>query len=538
MTEKQTLITLGLIMAVILFFLGFAYDKGVDLTDEGLYLALSNPFQDNHYSQLNYNVLFQIIHDLTGISFDLKGLRILKFLLLFLVFFLSFPVFNYFKISGISRLFLAIGLTSNYAYFGQSLSYNTLAFFFFVCFLLIGFRHFFEKNSIYHFLLLGVFGSFSFMAKSTVGLMLIPTGLLLILCDFLETKNLKALGKHIILFLMGYFVLQILFGLVDQTYNFLDVIANGFELSGYTSTHNRGAILKYPISAFRWILILFAAGFCFRKSLQIVSKRTRFVNFLFSLCFLGYFFISHSDLNIYKIFEYFPLIMCYFFVGYFTAELKTELISGKEKIFLLILLVSSLIVSFGTISYHFKGGILYLFFPFLLIAILIQKISYVRKINYNFLIIVLSFYLSIRVFLNIIYLPFKQPSLLGQMTSYRYNEGSEIKLPIVYVEYLKNLKESFNKHVPVDKGVIGFYEMPGDVILAGRYNGINPCLWEKYQWDFYKSKYLFSNNYINENYILINTISEVDKLGFGNFVVLDSLFHYSGKKVFLLRTTD
>lgn len=538
MSEKHTLISLEMIMTLILICLGFGYDKGVDLTDEGLYLALSNPLQDNYFSQLNYNILFQIVHDSIGVLFDLKDLRVLKFLLLSLTFLLSFTVFNYFNISLLNRLFIAIGLSSHYAYFGQSLSYNTLAFFFFVCYLLIGFRHFFKEKNIYNFLFLGIFGSFSFMAKSTVGLLLIPIGLLLMLLDFMETKDLKTSIKQVFLFLLGYLGLQTLFAFVNLDYNYLEVISNGFELSGYTSTHGRGAILKYPFSAFRWILVLVAGGFCFRKSLQNVSNWAKILYFFSSLGFLFYFFISHSDLNLFKLFEYIPLITCYFFVGYLTAELKMSYFSGKEIVFLFILLVSALLVSFGTISYHFKGGILYLFFPFLLISILIERISHFKKAKSYFFIIFISFYLVIKIFVNIIYLPFKQPSLLGEMTSYRYYEGSEIKLPIIYADYLDNLKKSFNKFVPVDREVIGFYEKPGDIILAGRYNGINPCLWEKYQWDFYKSKYLMFGGSINDNYILVDSIPQVKELGFIDFEVLDSLNHYSGKKVFLIKATN
>jgi hypothetical protein len=206
---------------------------------------------------------------------------------------------------------------------------------------------------------------------------------------------------------------------------------------------------------------------------------------ILALSFFSWFFFSHDRLDLYRIYEFSFLTFTYLLIGFSLPKLKGLTI--LEFLLLFLILVSPLIVSFGTNSYYFKGGVLYVFFPFLLLSILNKESSsatpYLMVSS-----LVISVLIISKIFLNVIYIPFKQPSLLGELRPFNYFSDKEILLPISYNDYLTRLNQIFEKHTSKEDKILGLYEMPGDVLLAGRIHAINPCFWEPYQLEFYMKK--------------------------------------------------
>lgn|GEM_PF-5317990 len=511
--------------AIVLLILFFALGKGVDLTDEGLYFALSQPMQDNYFAQLNQNILFSLFYELTGISFGLKGLRLLKFLLLITSFFAIYPILKYYRVGRFWCFICFFGLFGHYAYFGQSLSYNTLTFFFYCIFLKYLFTHLFQSKNDFPAFWSGFFSSLAFVSKSTTGLLLLALGVVFFLILSWNLNRRFNFIKPTLIFISGFIIVQFFLSLLFVDYNFFEVIKNGLELGSYNSTHNKLSIIKYPLSAFKWILILMFSGFLLRLTLDSDKLNKKITYFLSTLILLLWFYLSHDRLDLYRFYEFSFLLFSYFLIGY---SLKNMINFDFESIILLsILLISPLIVSFGTISYHFKGGVLYSFFLFVLLSIL-NRYEYDKSHFVKFGIIVIVLLLTSKIFLNTIYLPFKQPSLLSQLKPYTYLNERKILLPQNYYDYLTKLNHVFDKYTSKEDKILGLYEMPGDILLAGRYHAINPCFWEQYQLEFNlekaeseglldKVKFVLSQEKIFPQLFRAETIVLLDSLHHPNF---------------------
>jgi len=53
-------------------------NRGFDVSDEGLYVLLAHPLQENQGGIFNYDLFFKLFHQITGIHFGIVGLRILR----------------------------------------------------------------------------------------------------------------------------------------------------------------------------------------------------------------------------------------------------------------------------------------------------------------------------------------------------------------------------------------------------------------------------------------------------------------------------
>lgn len=527
--ERFPIVVLIFFIITVFFILFYSIDKGIDLTDEGLYLALSQPTQENYFAQLNQKVIFDIFYNFFGISFGLIGLRILKFIFLIVSFMAFYPLLNYFKIKLFWKIFCFFGLFSQYAYFSQSLSYNTLAFFFYCLFFSFLFIYIFYSKNLLFVLFAGVFASFAFLAKSTTGLLLVVFGLLF--CLLLTFKLTKKHEAVLIFssFLVGFSIMQFAFGLSSKEYNFFQTILNGFDLSSYNSTHNTLALLKYPLSSFRWIIVLILAGYFIRISIQEKKLNFKIILFLLGLSLFFWFILSHDRLDIYRTYEFSFLALTYLLIGFsMTSIVNFQL---EKKLLLFLILISPLIVSFGTNSYYFKGGVLYSFFPFLILAILNNNIDiYSNYIKYIGLLVIIL--ITSKIFLNVIYMPFKQPQLLGSFTKYSYLTDKSIYLPDSYNYYLTDLKQIFEKYTGTTDKILGLYEMPGDILLAGRFHAINPCFWEPYQLEFYLKKARESGMLSEVKFVLSKEIFSPSDFYGDELQVLDSLNHPNFGKIY------
>ena len=61
-----------------LLFIWIGINKGFDISDEGLYVLLTVPTQENQSGIINYDLFFKLIFQVTGISFSLIDLRLIR----------------------------------------------------------------------------------------------------------------------------------------------------------------------------------------------------------------------------------------------------------------------------------------------------------------------------------------------------------------------------------------------------------------------------------------------------------------------------
>lgn len=522
---------------VLTLILIWSLNKGFDLSDEGLYLALSNTNVVNLDGQFNYDLFFKLFYQITNIKFDIINLRILKLILLLTVFLLYRVVFKYFKIDYLGQVFVGIGLFSSYTLFGQSLSYNTISFLFVALFNLIIFRHIFIKKSRISYFLTGSLSSLVFFSKSTVGLLLLAISIFLIILElFIKGERINKFG--ILFFLFSFCLVQFIFQLLFDQYSFLQVLENGVQLSERSNYYNRYSIIKYSLAALKWTFCLLLIGFLvfkiLRTSLNIKIKSV-FVLIVFILGFL--FFNSHSNLFTFRFREYLIGLSTLIILGYYFGSLKFSSLSSPWIYFILFSFLLPLVISFGSNYYFFRGISLYIFFWFLILAIIRSNFSEFENINFSFTfsMLTLSFLILYKVFINVVITPFKQPPLINELIIFKYYENSFIYLEKSQAKYLNDLRKVFDKHIPIDSNVTGLYQLPGDILIAGRQNFYNPCIWESTQYEFYKKKAIEKGLFPIKQYFLVNSVNEFQEFGKYDFVVLDSVVHYSNSKKYLLK---
>ncbi len=127
--KSETWIVYGCFFSLCLLIL-FALPRGFDFTDEGLYLLLAKPSQENFAGIFNYDLFFKLIHEFTGVEFGVIGMRILRIFThmvgaLFLrKFGMESRLFNRNKILSFFICFSC--LVASYGFLPQSLSYNHL----------------------------------------------------------------------------------------------------------------------------------------------------------------------------------------------------------------------------------------------------------------------------------------------------------------------------------------------------------------------------------------------------------------------------
>ncbi|MBN7812929.1 hypothetical protein J0A68_18375 [Algoriphagus sp. H41] len=106
-------------------------NRGFDISDEGLYVLLADPLQENQAGIFNYDLFFKLLFRATGYSFSLVELRILR-LLSYLLGAWALAAFwknirSEVKLSAEMFALCFLGLLFGYGFLPPTLSYNSLA---------------------------------------------------------------------------------------------------------------------------------------------------------------------------------------------------------------------------------------------------------------------------------------------------------------------------------------------------------------------------------------------------------------------------
>ncbi|MDO9553114.1 hypothetical protein [Rhodonellum sp.] len=505
---------------------------GFDFSDEGLYLSLSNPKQINNYSQFNYDIFFKLTHLFFDVKFGLIELRIFRISILIILFFFTIKLIKKVENFQISTFILFLGFFSSYSHFKQTLSYNIIVLFIGILYSILIFKRFyFQSKNTSDYFLLGFLSSICFTVKSTSGLILFCLVFLLI---FSEKSSVSNFLKNISYLIFSFSSIQ--FFLYLYGVNFFEIIINGFELSQYDNTHNFVSLIRTPLAALKWIIVLIISGYVLKKSFFEYKLTLKLIYTLTSISLLLYFFISHTKLDFIKFFEYLPLILVYFLIGICFEKKLFNL--EKRKFYICILfLLFPLVLLFGSNTYFFITGSVYLLFPLVAFYFLKFNLTCLRLIGLQKLIfILLVASIFIKILFNLVLYPFAQPTLLSKSKKFEYYNGSKF----IYLEesqavFLENLKFKVNEKVPSDREIISLYAMSGMVTLIDRINYLNPCVWEYDQWDFYQKKAFKDDLSKNELYFLIKNSEDIKQITNWKFTKLDSVPINNNTQIYLLK---
>lgn len=448
---------LSLTGCILLILLGI--NRGFDISDEGFYVLLTVPTQENEAGIINYDLFFKLLFRLTGYSFTLTDLRLMRLVSYFLAAWALTRFLQYRFTSTYSKwqLFLLsiLGLLSGYAFHAQTLSYNSLTVVLSCFWLYTAYsnRSIYRKSCI-----LGIIFALLVYVKVTVAiiLFLVSIGLWIKKNQF----SLISLG----LFLLPFVVLEIIFWI------FLGKCASvrlsdAIPINTLRPDYGIIPMLKSP-----FIGLLFTIFGLLIGSLLSLVKAKSYLSLVFAwaIC-LGFFLWLVSFTHITEEWNHVVMLATSVFLGFLWVNSKSKWSCSLEEITMFFL---PFLLHLGSNFYWLRIGIHYWFFWMLLIVIYIGRYS--NKIQH-----IVAFLSILLVFNGVWWHPYGQDKPLWSAKVDLDRGGEIIKVEKELVNSVIKIQE-FAK----DRGVSQIqtaYGVPGMIWLAGYQIPHSAGVWNKIQ---------------------------------------------------------
>lgn len=436
-------------------------NRGFDFSDEGLYVMLADPFQENVAGVFNYDLFFKLIHHSTGYSFSIIDLRILR---LFSYFAGAWALARFWtNISGKEKFRFEIfwmsclGLFVGYAFLPPTLSYNSLSVVL-VCFWLNQSSH--DQVSVTTYFFLGLILAVLAYVKVTVVLLLFPLTLLILIFR----KKFKIFSS--LLLILPLILFELCFLALFRE-NALTRLQEGIPLNTQRTGYNLGLMVKSTAVGGFWILscgmLFFGLGY-FKKSkssffiaMQII---TGFVIVVIS-------YLTHITDEWNHLVLLFVAAFFGFQYGYGNFKLT------KTNLWILLLFLLPFILYFGSNVYWLRIGIHYLVFWILAGLWLFKNLDWEMEIVISLLCIVVVF--------NGIWLhPFRhEKPLWSEKIQWQIGEREIVFLEPELVAILIEISKF--KDQQANPGLLAAYRIPGLSWLVGANTPFSPVIWEETQ---------------------------------------------------------
>ncbi len=435
-------------------------NRGFDVSDEGLYVLLAHPLQENQGGIFNYDLFFKLFHQITGIHFGIVGLRILR-LLIYGLGALALAVF-YRNLKGEKRLSLEVylisllGLMAGYGFLPASLSYNHLSLALAAgCLALLSTRAPKLTQNLSLGLLLGIL----VYVKVTTALLLglLTLGLML----YEKRLNWKVLFALLIPFILleGVFYLTL-------SANAIIRLSDGLSIQTGREDYHWWTLVKHTgVGAF-WSLLLFVISFL---SFRLIKKK-----FFQALLIISAFHLTFFITHITDEWNHFFLLFGVVIWAWFFAKSDFSRFSAKEKVWTLLLLVLPFVLHFGSNVYWLRIGIHYLVFWIMAWLILAEK---ARLKSFKWVNIGISFSALLLVFNGLWWHSFEQNELWKNTEKWEYLPGKSILLTPKQVNGLDKLVPLFDQQ----KEILAVYRISGVPYLLGKVLPKNPGYWDREQ---------------------------------------------------------
>lgn len=447
----------------------FGINRGFDYSDEGLYVMLADPFQENVAGIFNYDLFFKLVHHSTGYSFSIVELRILRLLSYFAG---AWALASFWKnISGEQKIRFEIfwisclGLFAGYAFLPPTLSYNSLAVVL-VCLWLSLLSKEEMWRSTYFFL--GLILAVLVYVKVTTALLLFPLSFLILIF----WKKLKALS--FLLLVLPLILVELSF-LALFGENALTRLQEGIPLNTQRTGYNLGLMVKSIAVGGFWIassgILFFGLGYL---------KKSKSSFFIAMQIIAGFAIVVISYLtHITDEWNHLALLFVAAFFGfqYGYGNFKPT----KTNLWVLLLFLLPFILHFGSNVYWLRIGIHYFVFWILAGLWLFKNLDWEMEIVISLLCIIL-------VFNGIWWHPFNhEKPLWSEKTTWQIGEREKVFLDPELVSILIEISKF--KDQQANPRLLAAYRIPGLPWLVGASIPYSPGIWEKTQLDgFFEDK--------------------------------------------------
>ncbi len=441
----------------------FAIPRGFDFTDEGLYLLLAKPEQENFAGVFNYDLFFKLWYQLFGLELNIIGMRVLRLLshITGAIFLYRFSINT--KLWNGNRFILYlicfIGLSASYAFLPQSFSYNHLTLLA-ACIWLYAFT----KRDLRS---LGVFWlglslAILFYAKITACFLL--SIFTLIRITYLIIRG-KTNWKKVLLLVVPFMILELLFFLVLNENGFTrvsELIVARADRPGYLFQN----LIKNSLVGAFWLGISGIPFLIMGYFLQ--SKRIWFPFLIVGVGVLAY---SATLTTITAEYSHFAvLILCSLISYHLGKSLRQSM--GRYNFFLIsVLLLLPFCLYFGSNIYFFRLSIHYIGF-WILAYLVLRKKSVSNRVENELTIISLSIPVIVAIGLWII--PSHYPPLYQLNSAWSIDEV-DILISVEQKELLENLNTMIGEEN--ESSMVFVFANPGVPFLLGKTMVKTPLLW-------------------------------------------------------------
>ncbi|WP_111672171.1 hypothetical protein [Algoriphagus litoralis] len=436
-------------------------NRGFDISDEGLYLLLANPLQQNQAGIFNYDLFFKAIFKVTGYSFSLIELRILRLLGYGMA---AWALMGFWKnISNQAKAkteifwLSCLGLFTGYGFLPPTTSYNSLTVVL-TCFWLFLMTK--EEKSFRRILGLGVLLAIWIYVKISLVFVFFPLTLL-ILIFWQKVKPIYVLGLLLPMIFSELFFLTFL----DENawLRLQDGIPLNTQRNGYQYFLMLKNIAVGGFWSFSMGLLFMGIGY-FRKSESSLYPALKLITAYFSLLIA---FLTHITDECNHLF----LLAAAAFLGYQLGVGAFK--PSKTNLWILLLLILPFLLHFGSNVYWLRIGIHYLVFWILAARWILKDLKW--ELNLASLLICL-----LLVFNGIWWHPFgHEKPLWSQKVPWHMEDGTQLFLDPDLVDIVSEIKEFKIQYSKAE--VLAAYRIPGLSFLAGSTLPISPAIWDKSQ---------------------------------------------------------
>tara|TARA_R110002012_G_scaffold321984_2_gene553097 strand:- start:8208 stop:9731 length:1524 start_codon:yes stop_codon:yes gene_type:complete len=479
---NRTLAILTL-FSLVLILLGV--NRGFDISDEGLYVLLAVPDQENFAGIFNYDLFFKLFYKITGIEFGIIGLRLLRLILYgFGAYALTLFWRNLTNSKfSINIYFLSLaGLFAGYGFLPQSLSYNSISVVlscFWLC--LISKK---DKADI-HYIFMGILLASMLYVKITAVL-----GLgLLTLTSATFDRNFK--WYQIVGLLAPFLIFEIL--LYSSLGDFLvSRLSGASRMMAARPDYSILLLFKYAGVGFFWIALTaipFLIASRFQKSMPTVRLSLLGIA-VFMLVIICYYTSITQEWN------HIVLLLTVAILAYFSTEIDLKSISRNQQFLILVLLFLPFVLHFGSNVYWLRLGIHYWVFWILATFFLFEHMKF-NLIEYVKLVVGL---ISLLLVLNGIWIhPFEQEPLWEADQKWNYSNEDYLFLSqnqILVLNAIKPLVEGEDQ-------LLALYRIPGIPFLLNKTSPSSPGFWTKSQ-----TEYFFPSTY-QRDLLIVNSLDSL-----------------------------
>ncbi|UJP64158.1 hypothetical protein [Mongoliitalea daihaiensis] len=465
----------SLIAALIIIIL--AIPRGLDFSDEGLYLLMTVPSQENIQRLLNYDLFFKVWHKLTDREFSMQELRVIR-LIVCLITWATFA-----KILKILHKLhqswqtpvLGLSVLISYTFLPQSLSYNHLTVMLGVSLLLFFIRWIhYQSISFVQILLVGILLALLLYVKAPAALAL---GILSSLLIYRIKPNLYLyIPALLIPFILFEFYLFVYLG-ESRFWELFKSLGLGDRLTHYSMVH----LTKTLLIGGLWFGLSFISGRFLAGKFLIFNLTL--LNVVLALIFIS--LIAFITLVVNEI----TIVFMVFFIallGYLSPD--RYWMPTKTYVSYFILLLFPWMLHTGSNVYFLRLAIHYL--PFWMLLVLLWSDT-TPQLKPFFKVVFPMVSLVLLVWCLWLF-PFRQESLFNQKVPYYISDNNRVFLDEPKVDFLTTVKEHMNKYDIQNGQVLAFFENPGIMYALGLTHPMVPGIWDEKQlqllpidWDEY-----------------------------------------------------